>query len=133
MTVTGTLNYAFDDGVLTVDTRGRYTVDAYLALMDRALSDPACPRRVCVLVDSSHTGVVRRPDEMRQVADHLAGFSGRITALAVLAPRDVHFGLTRIAAARGEAQGLLIEAFRDRNEALAWLGACAQEHPRPPA
>ena len=133
MTVTGTLNYGFEGGVLTVGTRGRYTVEAYLALMGRALSDPACPERVCVLVDSSQTGVVRRPDEMREVADHLARFSGRITALAVLAPRDVHFGLTRIAAARGEAQGLLIEAFRDRHAALAWLSACAQGQARPSA
>ena len=40
---------------------------------------------------------------------------------ALVANRDLYYGLMRVAAAIGEAEGFEVQVFRDKNDALAWL------------
>jgi hypothetical protein len=62
------------------------------------------------------------------VAEFLGPYAGRIGGrVAVVAPSDVHFGLSRMGAVHSEQVGVAARVFRTADEALRWLG------PPPPA
>lgn len=118
------VEYSFREGVLTIAAAGVYeppdVVHAFLA----AMNDPACPRPVALMYDVSRSGslATRPAAEIRKMAEFLAPYADRIGGrVAVVAPSDVHFGLSRIGAARSESLGVDAQVFRTTAEALKWL------------
>lgn len=130
------VEYAFHEGVLTIAAVGVYEprdlVQAFLA----ALNDPACPRPVALMYDVSRSEslATRSTDEIRKMADFIASYADRIGGrLAVVAPTDVHFGLSRIGAARSEGVGVDAQVFRTAAEAHQWLTGSTRTAEGPPA
>jgi hypothetical protein len=119
------VEHSFRAGVLTIAAVGVYEpsdlVHAFLA----AMNDPACPRPVAMVFDVSRSeSLATRPtDEIRKIAGFLGPYADRIGGrVAVVAPSDVHFGLSRLGAAHSEKAGVDAQIFRTMAEALKWLG-----------
>lgn len=113
--------YRFEGGVLRIAPVGRYGAEQYVDLVDAALADPACPGRVALLADSTRSTAQRSTPELRWIVREIAERADRIGRVALLAPTDVRFGLSRVAAAYGAMEGMEYEVFREEADALAWL------------
>jgi len=103
---------------------GRYEPDDITARFVAAMKDPACPRPVALLVDVSRSEVLagRPAAEIKRVAEFLGPYADRIGGrCAVLAPTDVHFGLSQMGSVHSERVGVTSRVFRGRDEAVAWL------------
>jgi hypothetical protein len=107
--------------LVVLEAVGSVPLDEYIAVLDEALSRPDCPRPAGLLADSSRSSAVRSTAEMRRLADHLSQVVGRVPFVAVVAPRDVQFGLTRMVSVFLDRGGPETEAFRSVAEAQAWL------------
>ena len=119
------VEHSFREGVLTIAAVGVYEprdlVQAFLA----AMNDPACPRPVAMMFDVSRSEslATRSTGEIRKMAEFAGSYADRIGGrLAVVAASDVHFGLSRIGAARSESIGVDAQVFRTAADALKWLG-----------
>jgi hypothetical protein len=118
------VRYQIRDGVLTLTLEGSYESRDVIRMFLEGIEDPACPRPVAVLLDvSGSTSLATRPAaEIKMVAEFLGPYAERIGGrVAVVAPTDVAFGLSRMGAVHSEGVGIAARVFRDRDEALAWL------------
>ncbi len=91
-----------------------------------ALADPACPTPVALLIDVSRSdSLATRPAaEIRRTAEFLGPHADRIGGrVAVVAPANVHCGLSQMGAVYSEGAGIAARVFRTSTEALAWLKA----------
>ena len=119
------VEHSFREGVLTIAAVGAYEPRDLIQTFLAAMNDPACPRPVALMYDVSRSEslATRSTDEIRKVAEFLGSYADRIGGrVAVVAPSDVHFGLSRIGAARSESIGVDAQIFRTAAEALKWLG-----------
>ena len=119
------VEYAIRNGVLTLEMVGIYEPRDVVRAFLEAMDDPACPRPVALLFDVSRSeSLATRPaHEIRRMAEYLGPYTDRIGGrVAVVAPSDVQFGLSRIGATRSESIGVTAQVFRSAEEALKWLG-----------
>lgn len=119
-----TVQYAIREGVISIELAGRYEPDDIIRTFLEALRDPACPTSAPLLVDvSSSEELATRPAaDIRMVAEFLGPHAARIGGrCAVVAPSDVHFGLSQMGAVYSQGVGVEAQVFRTREDALAWL------------
>jgi hypothetical protein len=99
------LQYGRERGCVIVSFEGSYRMDEALEAIAAALGEPGEPA-----------------DGLRQVAEFLATrrecFSSR---LATVGTSDLAYGLLRIGEVFASDRGIMVQAFRTRDEALAWL------------
>lgn len=124
--------YAFGPGLLRIWFEGETSLRAVAALLDAALSDPACPPRPVVLNDmrgSTSLGKRSGP-EMREA---VGLFEARRDLLgnrfAILTSSPLQFGMMRIAGAYSENVGFELEIFEHESPALEWLGVALDPGP----
>lgn len=118
------VEYRIADGILTMAFVGQYEPKDIVSRFLEAMNDPACPRPVALLVDVTRSeSLANRPGaEIRTVAEYLGPYADRIGGrCAVVAPSDVHFGLSQMGSVSSERVGVLSRVFRAREEAVAWL------------
>ena len=118
------VEYRIADGILTMSFVGQYEPKDIVSRFLEAMNDPACPRPVALLVDVSRSeSLASRPAaEIRTVAEYLGPYADRIGGrCAVVAPSDVHFGLSQMGSVSSERVGVVSRTFRAREEAVAWL------------
>ena len=115
-----------DDGTGLLRTgKGLVTGADFLAADAELLASQAAMRRLrYVLMDFSETTEFRAiPEEVRS----LARLDGRVSeyatniSVAIVAPRDQEFGMSRMWEVFVEGTGWQTAVFRDRAEAVAWL------------
>lgn len=122
--------YSIRGPLLRLDLIGDYEIDDIVRTFHGALADPSCPARFDFLVDVSRSTSLetRTPEDVRRLAEALQPHATRIGGkCAVIAVRDVHYGLSRMGAAFSAEVGVEAQVFRDERTALAWLGV----DPRP--
>jgi len=122
------IDYTIRDEVLTLELTGTYESQDVVQTFLAALDDPKCPSPVALLVDVSQSeSLATRPAaEIRAVAEFLEPFSDRIGGrCAVVAPKDVQFGLSQMGSAHAEQVGIASRVFRNRREAVEWLRSAA--------
>ena len=118
------VEYQIQDGVLIMSFVDRYQADDVTECFLAALKDPACPQPVALLVDVSRSEVLaeRPASEIKRVAEFLGPYADRIGGrCAVVAPADVHFGLSQMGSVHTERVGVTSRVFRTREQAVAWL------------
>ncbi|HKQ59521.1 MAG TPA: hypothetical protein VJY35_16785 [Candidatus Eisenbacteria bacterium] len=118
------VQYQIREGVLTMMLEGTYESRDVIRTFLDAIADPACPRPVALLMDVSRsTSLASRPAaEIKMVAEFLGPYAEHIGGrVAVLAPSNVAFGLSRMGAVHSEGVGVAAQVFRDREEAVKWL------------
>jgi hypothetical protein len=119
------VTYSLIGSLLTLNLEGQYEPGDIIAQFQAGLADPRCPGQVALLVDVSQSESLetRAPQEIRQVAEYLKPYRERIGGrCAIVATRDVHFGLSSMGAAYSEGVGVEAAVFRDSKSALEWLG-----------
>jgi hypothetical protein len=90
----------------------------------RALAqDPERPDRLNVLLDLSESASVPESQQLLDVVHQIGGISARVQfdACAIVASRDVLFGMSRMFGVFAEKWFRTIHICRTRDEAEAWL------------
>jgi hypothetical protein len=116
--------YRLDGSLLRLDLEGAYEPEDVIRAFHAGLDDPSCPPRVRLLVDVSRSTSLesRSPTEVRLLTEYLGPYETRIGGrCAVVAVKDVHFGLSRMGAAFSEGVGVEAAVFREEREAIEWL------------
>ncbi|MGH7730857.1 MAG: hypothetical protein ACRENJ_06345 [Candidatus Eiseniibacteriota bacterium] len=118
------VQYSLRERILTMELIGIYEPGDVIRQFLEAMNDPACPKPVALLVDVSRSeSLATRPaGEIRRIAEFLGPYAERIGGrVAVVAPSDAHFGLSRMGAVHSESVGVAAGVFRSTSEALEWL------------
>jgi hypothetical protein len=119
------VTYSLTGPLLKLSLVGQYEPGDIIAQFHAGLDDPRCPGQVALLIDvtQSESLETRAPHEIRQVAEYLRPYRERIGGrCAVVAIRDVHFGLSSMGTVYSESIGIEAAVFRDSRSALEWLG-----------
>jgi hypothetical protein len=116
-------------GLARVLYEGRCTVQELAATSEALLRDPDYQHVTRQLADLSACTAFDVPaEELRDLAHHVSVADQRAAVrLAVVAPQEVMFGMARLYAAHREPSPMEVRVFRDRAEALAWLGLDPRE------
>jgi hypothetical protein len=118
------VTYSIQGSLLKIELVGAYEPDDIITTFMAAINDPQCPRPAKLMVDVSRSEQLASAPvaDIRRVAEYLGPFSDRIGGrVALVAPSDVHFGLTRLGSVYSEGVGVNAEVFRDTDSAVAWL------------
>jgi|SRR5216117_2370091 len=118
------VTYSLEGILLKLNLEGQYESEDILSQFLAGLADPKCPGEVALLLDvtRSESLETRTPQEVRVVAEHLGPYRERIRGrCAVVAARDVHFGLSSMGIVYSESVGVEAAVFRDTRSALEWL------------
>ena len=120
------VHYTIEDGILTLAPAGTYATQEVVQTFLAALKDPACPHEVGFLLDVTESeSLASRPaGDIRMVAEMLGPYALRVRSrVAVVASKDVHFGLSQMGAVYSRGVGVDAKVFRTRAEAIDWLRA----------
>ena len=119
------VSYSLHGPLLRLDLDGTYDPEDVVRQFLAALSDPACPDPVALLVDVTRSDSLgnRSPGQIRYVAEFLGPYAKRIRGrCAVVASQDLHFGFGRMGSVYSEGVGIDAQIFRDSDAARKWLG-----------
>lgn len=119
------VTYSLIGSILKLNLEGQYEPGDIIAQFQAGLADPRCPGQVALLIDvtDSESLETREPQQIRHVAEYLGPYRERIGGrCAVVAARDVHFGLSSMGVVYSESVGIEAAVFRDSKSALEWLG-----------
>lgn len=121
------VRYEIDAERGRVHTRctGEVTIEEVMAHFGELAADPARPGRLDVLLDLTRTETIPSSDEIGRVAEKVASLAGSIRwgHCAVVASRDVLFGMGRVFQAFVDDQFSHTNVFRGLDEAERWLDA----------
>ena len=118
------VRYSIRQDVVTMEFAGVYEPHDVKRKFLEALADSQCPTPAALLIDvtRSESLATRPAADIRNVAEFLGPFADRIgRRVAVVAPSDVHFGLSQMGAVYSERVGVAARVFRTAVDALAWL------------
>lgn len=120
------VTYTLQDGLLILEPTGTYATQEVVQTFLAALKDPACPHEIGFLLDVTQSeSLASRPaGEIRMVAEMIGPYAQRVRSrVAVIAAKDVHFGLSQMGAVYTRGVGVDARVFRTREEAIEWLRA----------
>ena len=117
------VRYTFSGNLFRVNLEGSYTPEEIMKMFMNALDDPLFPEEARFLLDVRKSSVLseRSFNDIKSVAQFFAAHSDRVSGYcAIVADKDVHYGLSRMGASLAEISGTKVEVFRDINEAILW-------------
>lgn len=117
------ISYRIIDGIVFTDMEASFSLDDVRVYLAAVMTDPSYRNGMPSLVDCRRVTALLSPEELRVIAADIgklttAPVSGRC---AVLASSDVVFGLLRMYEVYSDGAPVEVRAFRDQNEAMAWL------------
>jgi len=113
--------YKFSDNLLIIAMGGEHTSEEFIAVLEKALKDPACPERVSLLIDGCKASFNPSPNELRELVDRMAEYGDKVGRRALVAGDDLLFGLGRMAGVFEDLHGKEMQVFKDVEKAQAWL------------
>jgi len=118
------VKYTIEEGLLILEMSGMYETQDVIQTFLAAMKDPACPHEVGFMLDvtQSESLAARPAGDIRQTAEFVGPYAQRIRSrVAVVASKDVHFGLSQMGAVYSRGVGVDAKVFRTREEAAEWL------------
>lgn len=117
------ISYQIVEDVVFSNIEATSSLDDVRAYLVAVLADPAYRAGMPSLVDCRKVTALLSPAELRAIAAEIASITTAPVAgrCAVLAASDVVFGLVRTYEAYSEGAPIEVRAFRDYDEAMAWL------------
>jgi len=105
--------------------RDDLVADDIVAALERAYGDPQFAPGMNVLCDLRNARTDLTPGDIRRIVDFVSRHreARGLGRSAVVAGRDVDYGMARIAQVHLEPLGVELAVFRDLQEAERWLGA----------
>ena len=119
------IRYTFSGNLFRMNLEGSYTPEEMKKTFEQALNDPLFPENARFLLDVRKSSELseRSYNDIKTVAQFFAAHSDRVSGrCAIVADKEVHYGLSRMGATFAEIKGARIEVFRDINEAILWIG-----------
>jgi hypothetical protein len=121
-----TIQYQIDRSIRRITTRvfGEVTIEEVLQHFDEALADSSFEPDLDVLLDLVDCKTLLGADQIRTAAEHMTAdlSSLRFGRLAIVVVSDALFGMVRMFHTFSEAAFSDAQVFRDRDQALQWLG-----------
>lgn len=118
------VRYTFSGNLFRVNLEGSYTPEEIMETFMNALNDPLFPEDARFLLDVRKSSELseRSYSDIRSVAQFFAAHSDRVSGqCAIVADKEVHYGLSRMGATLAETSGARVEVFRDINAAILWI------------
>lgn len=118
------VTYHYDTNIVVLALVGEYSVDELHSALLKSLEDPQCPSKPCLLIDltASESIQKRSSDQVNSMARFVGSLGQRFSnRIAMVASRDLHFGLVRMGSAGAEERGVHTEVFRNIQDARKWL------------
>lgn len=118
------VRYTFSGNLFRLNLEGSYTPEEIMKMFMNALDDPLFPEEARFLLDVRKSSVLseRSFNDIKSVAQFFAAHSDRVSGhCAIVADKEVHYGLSRMGASLAEIRGTKVEVFRDINEAILWI------------
>jgi hypothetical protein len=118
------VSYSWDGPLLRLDLIGTTEPEEVIRQFKVALADPSATERVELLLDTTRSDsmATRTSNEIRLVAEALKPYVERVQGrCAVVAAKDIHFGLSRMGSVYTELIGVDAGIFRTEAEAIGWL------------
>lgn len=108
--------------LVVVKARGVTDLSEILAMSEHLRSDPLFSSEYDALMDDSELMDPPTGDELRRLAEPRVQPGRADVKLAVIAPADLTYGISRMHQMMAEArEPHEVQVFRDRRSALAWL------------
>jgi len=124
-----TIHYRIDTSINRITTRafGEVTLDEVLQHFDELSADPRFEPDLDVLLDLVDCKTVPDADQIRTAAERVtADFTPlHFGKLAIVVASEALFGMLRMFHSFSESAFSAAQIFRDRDEALQWLGESA--------
>ena len=121
-----TIQYQIDRSIRRITTRAfaEVTTEEVREHFDELLADPSYEPGLDALVDLVDCETLLGIDQLRSVAEHATAdlSSLRFGRLAIVVVSDALFGMVRMFHTLSEAAFSDAQVFRDRDQALQWLG-----------
>jgi hypothetical protein len=124
------ITYRIDQerGRIVTECSGNVTLPQVRAHFDQLQRDPACPRRLDVLLDLSEETSLPESPHIRAAAERIGQLEDIVfQACAILAPQDAIFGMARVFEVFARGHFADIRTFRNRKDAEEWLDAFWRE------
>ena len=118
------VSYSWDGPLLRLDLVGTTEPEEVIRQFKVALADPRATEKVALLLDTTRSDsmATRTPNEIRLVAEALKPYAERVQRrCAVVAAKDINFGLSRMGSVYSELIGVDAGVFRTEAEAVGWL------------
>jgi hypothetical protein len=117
------ISYQIVDGIVFTTMEATLSLGDVRVYLAAVLADPAYHAGMPSLVDCRQVTALLSPADLRTIAAEIANITTAPVAgrCAVLAASDVVFGLVRMYEAYSEGAPVEVRAFRDYDEAMAWL------------
>jgi hypothetical protein len=121
------VTYQIDQELRLIRTRctGDVTFAEVLSHFRELVRDAALPRRLDVLLDLTEMGSIPESDQLRSVASEVAHLQQRLEwgSCAIVAGRDVLFGMSRMFQVFVESNFANSNVFREIDQAEHWLAS----------
>lgn len=115
------VEYEVRPGVLIVRQSGETQTNEIYRMMGRALADPQLAEGSVLLWDGREATTVRTNQEIRDSLVRFVATAERLgPKIAILATRDVNYGMGRMFATYASSQ-IDVRIFGEESAALAWL------------
>jgi hypothetical protein len=115
-----------DEGQVIFTVRGGFTADEFIEAVEAASELPGWRPAMDALFDMTDgLGNQLSPDALKRMARFMWASTPKLGAgykVAVVAARDVEYGLSRMFQVFMDGPPFEFRIFRDRAEALEWLG-----------
>ena len=118
------VTYRFDSNIVIIELAGEYSMDDIHTTILNSLADSMCPATPFILINLSDSRSIynRSPENVITMARSLASLAKRFNnRIALVAPKDLPYGLMRMGSVFSEEMGFEPKVFRTFDEAMKWL------------
>ena len=117
------ITHRFDSTIVVMELAGEYSMDDVRSAIFNALADSQCPAAPCILIDLTESQSIykRTPEDVKIMVGSLSSLRERFKRIALVAQKDLPYGLMRMGSVFSEEQGMPVEIFRDFASARNWL------------
>jgi hypothetical protein len=118
------VTYRFDSNIVIIELAGEYSMDDIRTTILNSLADSMCPATPFILINLSDSRSIynRSPENVITMARSLASLAKRFNnRIALVAPKDLPYGLMRMGSVFSEEMGFEPKVFRTFDEARKWL------------
>ncbi|MCF8052143.1 MAG: hypothetical protein K9L59_12950 [Desulfobacterales bacterium] len=116
------MTFDVENDILVIRAEEKWNLSEMKQTLHAAIKSLGGRRLNGILLDDRNarfTGIHESFSDMARLHNRLSGRIGH--KMAVLVSDDLHFGLARMSAAIHSLHGIVVEPFRDKEKAWAWL------------
>ena len=118
------VTYRFDSKINVIEMAGEYSLDDIRQAIHNMFADHECPTDAYLMINLTESQSIntRSPEDVKIIANVIASLGERFNfRMALVAPKDLPYGLMRMSSVGSAEKGIDSEVFRTVAEARKWL------------